>query len=137
VTFQKALVLVARELRASIRVQNDRRSIRPLPQRHQHGLQDKLTILTATHRPADDDVGVQIEDDAKIQPVLGRPDERDVGRHLVLGSTALKSRAKWFVMSSGRRPDALLFHCFFCGMPLRPAWLMSRATRFSLQNSPV
>ena len=48
-TLQEPLILVARELRAAIRVQYHRRSIRSLPERHQNGLQHKLTILAVTH----------------------------------------------------------------------------------------
>ena len=49
-------------------MQDHRFSRLSLPQRHQHGLQHELPILATTHRPANDDTGVEINHNAQIQP---------------------------------------------------------------------
>jgi hypothetical protein len=53
VAAQEALLLVARELTPSIRVQEHSFAIFALPQRHGYCLQDELTILNGAHPPTD------------------------------------------------------------------------------------
>lgn len=50
--FQEPLIFLGGKLTASIRVQNDRGPGGPLPERHQHRLDDQLAVLARTHRPA-------------------------------------------------------------------------------------
>ena len=65
-------------LRPAIRVQYHGRCILFLPQRHQHGLEHQVTVLAATHRPSNYDAGVQVHDNAQIQPGVGNANIGDV-----------------------------------------------------------
>ena len=78
---QEPLIFIAGELTAAIAVQDHRLSRFALPQRHQHGLQNELAILTTTHRPADNDTGVQIDDHAQIQPLAAADSDVSDVRH--------------------------------------------------------
>ena len=68
VTFQKALILVTSKFTTTVAMQNHRLSRLALPQSHQHGLQHQLPVLATAHRPANDDPGVQINNDTQVQP---------------------------------------------------------------------
>lgn len=63
---EKPLVLVARELTTSIRMKNYWLFILPLPERHQHGLEDKLAVLATAHRPSNDNAGMQVNDNTEV-----------------------------------------------------------------------
>ena len=52
---EESLVIIARELAASIRMKNHRLLIFTLPERHQYGLEHKVAVLATAHRPSDDD----------------------------------------------------------------------------------
>ena len=90
-SFEEALVLIAGELTATIRVQDHRLSRLSLPQRHQYSLQHQLPILATTHRPADNKARVKIDDHAKMQPQTASETnvQRNVGRirQALLGTT--------------------------------------------------
>ena len=74
---QEALVPVAGKLASAVTVQDHRLPRLSLPKRHQHGLQHQLTIPATAHRPADNDVGVQVDDDTQVKPQAA--DDTDVG----------------------------------------------------------
>ncbi len=75
---EKPLVVVACKLTASIRMQDHRGLILALPERHQHGLEHQMAILAPTHRPSNHDGGVQVHDDAQVQPGIGNANVGDV-----------------------------------------------------------
>ena len=70
---QKPSVFLRGKLTTPIGVQNDWGPGWPLPERHQHRLDDQLAVLTRTHRPAHHEPGIQIQYDAQGQPVFGGP----------------------------------------------------------------
>ena len=83
---QESLVFFRRKLAAPIRVQNDWGAGRPLPQCHQHRLEDQLAVLTRTHRPAHHETRIQIQHDAHVQSVFGGPNVGNVGHPFGVGS---------------------------------------------------
>ena len=83
---QEPLVFFRGKLAAPIRVQNDWGAGRPLPQCHQHRLEDQLAVLTRTHRPAHHETRIQIQHDAHVQSVFGGPNVGNVGHPFGVGS---------------------------------------------------
>ncbi len=77
VALQEALVLVAGKLAPAVTVQDHRLPRLSLPKRHQHGLKHQLTILATAHRPADNNAGVQVDDDTQVKSQAA--DDTDVG----------------------------------------------------------
>lgn len=79
VGFQERRPFHAGKLGALVRM-NQHLSLRLVsPDSHQHGLQNKVSRLTALHTPADDAPGVEIDHDRQISEALARPDIGDVG----------------------------------------------------------
>ena len=66
-------------------MRGDRRALRALLQRHSHGLDRQLSILTMTHRPTNDEFGVQVEYNAMIQPDFVDKDVSDTSHPLCVG----------------------------------------------------
>lgn len=118
-------------------MQNDRRPVGSLPHRHQHDLDDEVTILARTPRPADHEPGIQIQRHTQIQPVLGGATVGDVRHPFGVGAVAVKSRSKWFCVPAGGTPEAFRRQRRRCGTPCKPAWRIKRATRCRPHRVPA
>lgn len=79
VAFENSLILVAGELTAAIGMHYQRLPVLVLPERDKHSLKDQPAIPGRTHWPTNDQPMAQVDDNAKIQPVLGRPHVSDIG----------------------------------------------------------
>ena len=85
VPFQEPLVFIACKLTTRVRVKHNGTSIRSLPQRHQDGLQDELSVLAGAHRPTNNATRVEVHHNDQIQPAFRSSDVRDVGDPLGVG----------------------------------------------------
>ena len=101
---QEPLVFFRGKLAAPIRVQNHWRGGGALPQRHEHGLDHQLTVLTRTHRPPHDQPRIQIHHDAQVQPVFGGPNVGDVGHPFGIGGDGREVPRQMILRTS--RPDS-------------------------------
>ena len=103
-TFEEALILIAGKLAPAVTVQDDRLSRLTLPQRHQHGLQHQLPVLAATHRPTNDDPGVEIDNHTQVQPQTA--DDTNVGNvSYPLGVRLIGGKVSLQVILDIRRPS--------------------------------
>lgn len=101
---QKLLVFLRGKLAALIRMQNDRHTGGPLPNGHQDRLDDDLTVLPRTHRPAHHQARIQIQHDTQIQPVFGGPHIRDIGHPFGVGGCGREVSLQMIARASRRGP---------------------------------
>jgi hypothetical protein len=80
VLLEDVLIVPARELRPTIRMQNRRACSLTLPHGHKHRPHDHLAFLLGINGPADDQIVEEVENDAEVEPVLVGSDVGDV-RH--------------------------------------------------------
>lgn len=79
VVLQIALVVMTSELTAAIRMQDHRIASLPLPDRHLHGPDDHVPVLSVVHRPAHDPLVKQVQHDAQVQLAFAGLELGDVG----------------------------------------------------------
>lgn len=105
--FEEQLVVCAGELRAAVRVQDDRTAMWTLPAGHHHRPEYHVPVLHRGHRPARDLVQNRSSTAHRYsQPSPARMKVVST-THLVFGPSAWKPRSRWLRTCVGRAPLGL------------------------------